>query len=137
MFAAWLEALDESGRLVMNSPAIARGNIDKIYLRDLESAGIPIPPTRWVDRPDATVLLEMLRDEGWDAAVIKPRIAATAYGTFLISADSNLSEADLASARASGALVQEFVAEIRDRGEISLVTGGTEDQEHEFQEHFS
>ena len=115
MFAAWLEALDESGRVVMNAPAIARDNIDKIYLRRLEDAGIPIPRTRWVDRPDAAGLTQILRDEGWEAAVIKPRIAATAYGTFLISAESDLSEADLAPARASGALVQEFVSEIRDR----------------------
>jgi glutathione synthase/RimK-type ligase-like ATP-grasp enzyme len=126
MFAAWLEALDDSGRIVMNTPAIARANIDKIYLRDLESAGIPIPPTRWIDRPDAAGLKDTLREAGWKAAVIKPRIAATAYGTFLITAESELSEADLAPARASGALVQEFVSEIRDRGEISLVFAGAE-----------
>lgn len=124
MFSAWLEALDETGRMVMNSPAIARGNIDKIYLRGLEDAGIPIPRTRWVDRPDAAGLEQILLDEGWKAAVLKPRIAATAYGTFLISSESNLSEADLAPARASGALVQEFVTEIHDRGEISLVFAG-------------
>lgn len=120
-FAAWLEALSESGRMVMNAAAIARDNIDKIYLRGLEGAGIPIPATRWVDRPDAAGLARILRNEGWEAAVIKPRIAATAYGTFLINSDSDLSELDLAPARASGGLAQEFVAEIRDRGEISLV----------------
>ena len=112
--------------MVMNPAAIARDNIDKIYLRGLEGAGIPIPATRWVDRPDAAGLAQILRDEGWQAAVVKPRIAATAYGTFLITSASDLSEADLAPARASGALVQEFVAEIRDRGEISLVFAGKE-----------
>lgn len=126
MFAAWLEALDGSGRVVMNAPAIARDNIDKIYLRRFEGAGIPIPRTRWIDRPDAAGLTQILRDEGWEAAVIKPRIAATAYGTFLISSESDLPEEDLAPARASGALVQEFVSEIRDRGEISLVFAGQE-----------
>jgi glutathione synthase/RimK-type ligase-like ATP-grasp enzyme len=126
MFAAWLEALSESGRVVMNMPAIARNNIDKIYLRALEEAGIPIPATRWIDRPDAAGLGETLRVEGWEAAVVKPRIAATAYGTFLISAGSQLSEADLAPARAAGALLQEFVSEIRARGEISLVFAGNE-----------
>ena len=126
MFAAWLETLRESGRVVMNTPTIARDNIDKIYLRGLESAGIPIPATRWIDRPDAAGLGQILRDEGWQAAVVKPRIAATAYGTFLITSESDLSETDLAPARASGALVQEFVSEIRERGEISLVFAGNE-----------
>lgn len=67
-FAAWLEALSESGRMVMNAAAIARDNIDKIYLRGLEGAGIPIPATRWVDRPDAAGLARILRNEGWEAA---------------------------------------------------------------------
>ena len=48
MFAAWLEALHDSGRVVMNTPKMARDNIDKIYLRGLEGAGIPIPATRWI-----------------------------------------------------------------------------------------
>lgn len=126
MFAAWLAALDESGRVVMNAPSIARDNIDKIYLRRLEGAGIPIPQTRWVDRPDAAGLGQILRDERWPAAVVKPRIAATAYGTFLVSSASDLSEVDLAPARATGALVQEFVSEIRDRGETSLVFAGAQ-----------
>ncbi len=126
MFAAWLEALGESGRVVMNTPAIARDNIDKIYLRGSKAPASRFRRTRWVDRPDAAGLAQILRDEGWEAAVVKPRIAATAYGTFLITSESDLSEADLAPARASGALVQEFVAEIRDRGEISLVFAGNE-----------
>lgn len=126
MFAAWLAALDDSGRVVMNSPAIARDNIDKIYLRGFEEAGIPIPRTRWVDRPDTAGLRQVVRDEAWEGAVIKPRIAATAYGTFLISSESDLSEADLAPARASGALLQEFIPEIRTRGEISLVFAGSD-----------
>lgn len=136
MFAAWLAALADSGRVVMNSPAIARDNIDKIYLRGLEEAGIPIPRTRWVGRPDAAALRQALRDEAWEGAVIKPRIAATAYGTFLISPESDLSEADLAPARAAGALLQEFIPEIRTRGEISLVFAGS-DFSHAVSKHAS
>ena len=126
MFAAWLEALDESGRLVMNSPAIARGNIDKSYLRDLEAAGIPIPRTVWLDRPDAVSLERVLREERWDSAVLKPRISATAHGMFRIAPGAELSDADLAPSRLSGALVQEFISEIRTGGEISLVYAGRE-----------
>lgn len=107
MFAAWLAALDESGRVVMNPPAIARDNIDKIYLRGLAAAGIPIPRTLWIDRPDAAGLTQILGDEGRDAAVLKPRIAATAYGTFLISSETDPPEADLAPARAGDFRLQQ------------------------------
>ena len=121
MFLTWLSALEDSGRTVWNDPAIARGNIDKTYLRQLESAGLAIPKTRWLDRIDQESIRQALEEEQWQRAVLKPRIAATAYGTFLVTPDALPADEDLAPARASGALLQEFVPEIVDRGEVSLM----------------
>ena len=121
MFLAWLQAMEDSGRTMWNPPAMARGNVDKIYLKELEASGIAMPKTRWVDQVLGETLEQVLEDEGWSSAVLKPRIAATAYGTFLIGRQSLRSPDDLAPARASGALVQELVPEVIDRGEISLV----------------
>lgn len=121
MFSMWLHALADSGRAVWNDPAVARGNIDKIYLKDLASANIAIPKTRWLDRVDQYSVRQALEEERWAQAVLKPRIAATAYGTFLVTPDAALSDDDLFPARASGALLQEFVAGIVDRGEVSLM----------------
>ena len=125
MFGSWLQALEDSGRATWNPPAIARANIDKIYLKPLEAAGVAIPKTRWID-DGATrdSLAAVMTDEGWSRAVVKPRIAATAYGTFLIDRTVSLSEDELAPARSSGALVQELVPEVMDRGELSLVYFG-------------
>lgn len=139
MFTAWLAAMADAGRLLLNPAEVARGNIDKIYLQGLEAAGVAIPRSHWIDKPDGAALAAVLRDERWTDAVVKPRIGATAHGTFLISADSlsagrspgsadnvseGLSDDDLAPARASGAVVQEFIPEIRDRGEVSMVYAG-------------
>ena len=124
MFAAWLEAMADSRRPLLNPAAVARANIDKIYLKGLAVAGIAIPRSHWIDKPDAAALDAVLRDEGWSHAVLKPRIGATAHGTFLISPDLLPSEDELAPARASGALVQEFIPEIRERGEVSMVFAG-------------
>jgi glutathione synthase/RimK-type ligase-like ATP-grasp enzyme len=124
MFISWLRALEDSGRATWNPPSIARGNIDKIYLRQLEAAGIAIPKTRWIDAATRDSVAAVLDEEGWSRAVLKPRIAATAYGTFLIDRDTSLSDDDLAPARSSGALMQEFVPEVVDRGELSLVYFG-------------
>jgi glutathione synthase/RimK-type ligase-like ATP-grasp enzyme len=124
MFVSWLDALADSGRVTMNPPAVARGNVDKIYLRALEAAGIATPKTRWIDQPDNSTLARVMREEGWDDAVLKPRIAATAYGTFLIAAGQALSDDDLAPARSSGALLQDVVPEIVERGETSIVYAG-------------
>ena len=121
MFSTWLSALEDSGRTVWNDPAVARGNIDKIYLQQLEAAGIAIPRTRWLDGVDEQSVRRALQEEQWTQAVLKPRIAATAYGTFLVTPETPLSHDDLAPARSSGALLQEFVPAILDRGETSLM----------------
>ena len=121
MFALWLNALEDSGRTIWNDAAVARDNIDKIYLKQLEAAGIAIPRTCWLDRVDEQSVRRALEDERWRQAVLKPRIAATAYGTFHVTPNTELSPDDLAPARASGALLQEFVPEILDRGETSLM----------------
>jgi len=123
MFTAWLAAMADSTRL-LNPPEVVRDNIDKIYLQRLERAGIAIPATQWIEKPDAAALTAVLHQQGWTQAVLKPRIAATAYGTFLIAGDRMPSDEDLAPARASGALVQEFIPEITTRGEVSLVYAG-------------
>lgn len=124
MFTAWLAAMADSSRLLLNPADIVRDNIDKIYLQRLEAAGIAIPKTRWVEKPDAAALAAILADERWAQAVLKPRIAATAYGTFLIAGDRLPTQDDLAPARASGALVQEFIPEVTTGGEVSMVYAG-------------
>ena len=124
MFGAWLDSLADSGRATWNPPDVARANIDKIYLRALETAGIAIPKTRWLDRVDNEMIDRALAEEGWDRAVLKPRIAATAYGTFLISRGAALSGEELAPAGATGALLQEVVPEIVSHGETSIAYAG-------------
>jgi glutathione synthase/RimK-type ligase-like ATP-grasp enzyme len=124
MFRAWLDAMADSGRLLLNPADAVRDNIDKVYLQRLERAGIAIPATRWLDTPDEASLAAILQAEGWAQAVLKPRIAATAYGTFLIAEDRLPTEDDLAPARASGALVQEFIPEVTGGGEVSMVYAG-------------
>lgn len=121
MFRTWLQALEDSGRQTFNPPAVARGNVDKIYLRDLDTAGISIPRTRWLDRIDPTSIDRVLEEESWTSAVLKPRIAATAYGTFLVEAGTHVSDDELLPAKASGAMLQEMIPEVVERGEVSLV----------------
>ena len=121
VFWSWLRAVGDSGRPMWNPPAIARNNIDKVYLEHCEARGIAIPQTRWIDRASQTTVREALAEAGWERAVLKPRIAATAYGTFLVTRDTELSDRDLAPTRISGALLQEFLPEILERGEVSLM----------------
>ena len=121
MFQAWLQALEVSGRATWNPPGIARGNVDKIYLKDLEAAGVATPRTTWLDRIDASSIDRVLDEQQLARAVLKPRIGATAYGTLLIERGSAPADEILHPARASGAMLQELIPEVFELGETSLV----------------
>ncbi len=119
-FRSWVGRFENPGRL-WNPPSTVLWNADKLYLRDLASAGIALPPTEWFDPGDRPHVTELLEAWGGDRAVLKPRVSATAYGTHVVSRDRGVATADWPALERSGCLLQLFVPEIQSRGEISLV----------------
>lgn len=122
-FKDWLGAV-AAGNRVVNPVATVLWNLDKQYLRELEKQGIAIPETRWFEPGEQPYLSDVLKAHGWERAVLKPRISATAYGTHLIKPGVLLMGNDWAQALATGGLIQEFVPEIQTGGEISLLYFG-------------
>jgi glutathione synthase/RimK-type ligase-like ATP-grasp enzyme len=119
-FRAWLQAVATGCRLI-NPLETVLWNADKRYLRELERGGIAIPVTRWFEPAMAPRLGDVLDEEGWDQAVLKPRVSATAFGTHLVAADTELSAADWQPSLRAGGMIQEFVPEVRSAGELSLM----------------
>jgi hypothetical protein len=120
-FRAWIAGFGGPAGRLWNPAETVLWNADKIYLRELEQAGVALPRTRWIDpgeRPDCDALL---REWGLRQAVLKPRISATAHGTHRIVPGQELSEQDWGALDGCGGLLQAFVPEIGSRGEISLV----------------
>lgn len=119
-FRNWVGSFEQSGRL-WNPPATVLWNADKLYLRDLASAGIALPRTRWFEPGERPAVGALLEEWGETRAVLKPRVSATAFGTHVVSRESGIGEADWAVLERSGCLLQAFVPEVQSRGEISLV----------------
>ena len=123
-FLEWLDAVHGAGIPIWNPPALVRWNCDKRYLRDLAAHGIPVAPTEWVEPGASASLAAILRDRGWESgAVIKPAIAASAYGTRRIVGEAgHRDQRHLDALLANGAvLVQAFLPEIERDGEWSLM----------------
>lgn len=78
-FLAWVDRVDSVSR-IMNPPSVVRRNLDKAYLRDLETAGVPIVPTRWIDPSESEKLEQILRSADWPELIIKPTVGAGASG---------------------------------------------------------
>jgi glutathione synthase/RimK-type ligase-like ATP-grasp enzyme len=119
-FRSWVRGFDAPGRL-WNPPSTVLWNADKLYLRDLAAAGIPVPRTQWFQPGERPAIARLLEEWGVTQAVLKPRVSATAYGTHVVSRDRGIEEADWAALERSGCLLQLFVPEIQSRGEISVV----------------
>lgn len=104
-FLRWAEAV--SNRTLMINPFhIIRWNAHKFYLRDLQSAGVPIVPTLWLERGRPIDLDRALSDRAWPEAVIKPAYGASADGVLHVKSDSR--------ARAEGQLHIEHLLQSQD-----------------------
>ena len=124
-FRHWVRSFARR-RSLWNPAETVLWNADKIYLRDLATAGVTLPRTRWFEPGQRPAVASVLEEWNATRAVVKPRVSATAFGTHVVSAEDSMGEGDWAALERSGCLVQEFVPEIQSRGEISLVfLGGT------------
>jgi glutathione synthase/RimK-type ligase-like ATP-grasp enzyme len=119
-FREWVRGFARPGRL-WNPAATVLWNADKLYLRDLASAGVALPRTRWFEPGERPAVAALLEEWGATRAVLKPRVSATAFGTHVVTRDRALGDADWAALTRSGCLLQAFVPEIQNRGELSLV----------------
>lgn len=119
-FLAWADRVG-AVTLLHNPAPVVRWNADKSYLRDLESAGVPIVPTAWVD---ATADLSYLMEHhGWAEVVVKPSISAGARDTMRVDArDVTAGQALLDALVARGtAMVQPYLRDVEAYGERSLL----------------
>lgn len=122
-FLHWLSQIEAQQVPLWNSLSVVAWNLDKSYLRHLGERGVAIPPTVWLQKNSQANLLAILNERGWEKAVVKPTISATAYQTWITSpakAPSDQPALEEMLTR-SGVMVQQFVDEIQTHGEWSFV----------------
>lgn len=129
-FLNWLARLEADRVSLWNPAPVVRANVDKGYLVDLAAAGVPVVPTVRLERGEKADLPGLLAERGWDEAVVKPAVSASAFRTRRVQredADTAAAQADLEEMlAASGALIQRFLPEIQTRGEWSFLFLGGE-----------
>ncbi len=121
-FTAWIEHNRVRTRLCNDAETLL-WNMDKHYLADLETKGIAIVPSRFIERGTPTSLRALLDESGWVEAVIKPCISGGARHTYRVRAD-NADELEpvVRSLLASEALIlQPFLNRVTETGEDTLM----------------
>lgn len=121
-FLARLEEIAARGARVENQPALARWNLDKHYLAELEKDGVPIVPTRYLPRLGAGQLPALFAELGADQIVLKPLVSASADGTYRIARGAAGGRADSVEAYFAQRplMAQPFVPAVLEEGEYSL-----------------
>lgn len=129
-FAAYLDGLAQLRAPVWNPPHVLRWNLDKRHLLELEATGIPVLPTRVVERGTACSLADIFGSVDWTQAVVKPVISLGGWETWRVprtaleagAPDAAAIEARWAALSAQHDLfVQCYADEIEREGEWSLV----------------
>lgn len=83
-FRKWLDDM-ENRRVNLHNPVpVLRWNMDKIYLREMEEAMVPVIPTVWMDRGEAFDLRSISQRLDAEEIIIKPRISGASKNTFKI-----------------------------------------------------
>jgi glutathione synthase/RimK-type ligase-like ATP-grasp enzyme len=122
-FRAWIDRVEASGVPLWNPAPLLRWNLEKSYLRTLEERGVPIIPTIWLSPGESADLPALLDRHGWEQAVVKPSISASAFGTWRTSRETAAADQERLAALLDrgGALIQPFLPEICQAGEWSFI----------------
>lgn len=125
-FLAWCARVDRDSRL-MNPLPVLRWNTDKHYLADLQAAGVPVVPTRFVE-PDAEPLpaLDAFFAAFPDAAevVVKPVVSAGSRDTQRYRREQRFAAANHLGAlldAGRSAMLQPYLDAVDTRGETALL----------------
>jgi glutathione synthase/RimK-type ligase-like ATP-grasp enzyme len=120
-FAGWLHRTAKKTP-VLNTLETVLWNSNKFYLQELESRGLEIPPTCFVPAGALPGENDLEQIRSWPQAVVKPAVSASAHNTRLVSKEQLASPGKVAEMmRGKTFLVQQFVPEVRDKGEISFI----------------
>src|SRR5579859_2369019 len=120
-FTSWLGSVAKNVAVLNAVPSVL-WNSNKMYLRELKSRGLEIPPTCFVPAGALPGENDLEQMRSWPQAVVKPAISASAHNTQLVSRESLASPAQLAAMMHGQAfLVQQFVTEVKTKGEISFI----------------
>ena len=121
-FNAWLSQIEKLGIKTLNSIATIKRNKHKFYLREMESQGVRILPTVFINKtPDLD--LKAILPSNWKKAVIKPAFSAGSYQTeaFDVTNADTISSQYKTIATEKELLLQEFMPEIETLGETSFI----------------
>ncbi|EMR00868.1 glutathione synthetase [Cesiribacter andamanensis AMV16] len=106
--------------------AVVRWNSDKHYLQDIAAAGLPIIPTRFIEKGEQPELMGYFEELESDQLIIKPAVSGGAKNTLVLRRENVAAIAAEIQPllQEESFMVQPFVPEIQTEGEWSFMFFG-------------
>lgn len=102
-----------------NPASVLTWNSDKHYLARLADAGVPIPPTLFIEEITEAAVATAFADTGAERLVVKPAVSGGAWKTLRLSPAEALTDPP-----SGAAMIQTYLASIESEGETSLLFFG-------------
>lgn len=122
--AQFMQKLGEINRQTRleNPLVLMQWNLDKRYLQSLQTKGVPVIPTLWMEQFQFPALLQAFEAFAVDSIIIKPTVSANADDTYRLTKDNlGAYEARLQDTFSQRPhMIQPFVNAIVEEGEYSL-----------------
>jgi glutathione synthase/RimK-type ligase-like ATP-grasp enzyme len=124
-FRTWLEKVRHATAMI-NPYSLISWNLDKHYLGDLQEHGIPVPPTRFIERGDDRPLMHFIGETGWQEVILKPVVSGAARHTYRFPKEevSDIQSVYAELIRHEAMMVQEFQHQVLTRGEVAFMLFG-------------
>lgn len=125
-FRRWIATASAVSTLI-NPPALLTWNMHKRYLRQLAAQGVPTIDTVWISPGNSMSLAYILNRRGWDEALVKPAISASAWNTAKVRAGDVAGETLMNDIlRSTDVMVQPYLTNIERDGEVAVIAIGGE-----------
>jgi glutathione synthase/RimK-type ligase-like ATP-grasp enzyme len=122
-FNLWLERLKTLGVKLFNPISVIQWNQHKSYFVDFSERGILVPSFQYCPAKSKFELSTIIKENGWDKAVVKPAVSAGSFNTWVVEKE-NLANSQKRFAellQTNDMIVQEFMKEVLTEGEWSLL----------------
>jgi len=122
-FNMWLGKLKDLGVKVLNPISVIQWNQHKSYFVDFSKKGILVPSFQYCPAKSKFELSSIIKEKGWDKAVVKPAVSAGSFNTWVVEKD-NLANSQQRFAellQTNDMIAQEFMNEVLTEGEWSLL----------------
>lgn len=122
-FYSWLEKMQQLNVRLLNPLPVLKWNSDKHYLLDIQSAGLPVTPTVFIEKDSKPDLATYFKQFNTDQIIVKPCISGGSKNTFKVARNdlAQLHPKLFNLLKEEAFMVQPFLGEVENNGEWSFL----------------